>query len=383
MKLNKNKIIVSALALAIGGSLAGSVGSTIAWYQYSTRANVSFLGQASGISGNLQMRFVGEANTAWRTRITYTEIENKLIAGGYLNEKKVTPMTFGAMDKDADIPMDGATTPAPLGYIQPAFGVANMSQWTKATKKHYAQFELELRYNERDGVLDTNDNDEANVQKDVYLSKLLIQEDYTNTSADKEDLSDAVRVHIHAYKSTDEANTKVNKLISKTGGTTATSGKLDLDGLDGNDKAYTGTDDGAEFGFGNGTSLEDVVYGSGVQTAYAANENVINNHKYLDANGDEQTETTYPALVTSNGNELKNLKYNDGTNDVDKRIGNTEAGEDAYLRVRVTIWVEGWQKLSDHATPTANYSSIWNAAQYANSKFNVGIQFAVQDAFAE
>ena len=72
MKFSKNKIIVSALALAIGASLAGSVGSTIAWYQYSTRANVSFLGQASGISGNLQMRFKGEDDSKWRTKITYT-----------------------------------------------------------------------------------------------------------------------------------------------------------------------------------------------------------------------------------------------------------------------------------------------------------------------
>ena len=75
MKLNKNKIIVSALALAIAGSLVGSVGGTIAWYQYSTRANVSFLGQASGVSGNLQMRFAGEDGTKWRTRITKEEME--------------------------------------------------------------------------------------------------------------------------------------------------------------------------------------------------------------------------------------------------------------------------------------------------------------------
>ena len=81
MKLNKNKIIVSALALAIGGSLAGSVGSTIAWYQYSTRANVSFLGQASGISGNLQMRFAGEGANAWRTRITKEEMANNMVGG--------------------------------------------------------------------------------------------------------------------------------------------------------------------------------------------------------------------------------------------------------------------------------------------------------------
>ena len=386
MKFNKNKIVVSALALAIGTSLAGSIGSTIAWYQYSTRANVSFLGQASGISGNLQMRFANDdsAGNTWRTRITYTELEAKLIANGYLNDKKVTPMTFGAMDKDADIPMDGAATPAPLGYVQPIFGVSDMSKWAKANKKHYAQFELELRYNERDGVKEgTPEADEKNVEKDVYLSKLLIQEDYTNAAAEKEDLSEAVRVHVHAYKSDDEANTKVNKLISKNGGTTATSGKLDLDGENGVDKIYVGTDEGAEFGFGDGTTEETVIYGAGVQTAYAAHNAVVDNHKYLDANEAEQTETTYPALVTSDGNELKDLKYNNGTADVDKKIGKVEAGEDAYLRVRVTIWVEGWQKLSDHATPTAHYNAIWNATQYANSKFDIGIQFAVQDAFAE
>ena len=99
MKLNKNKIIVSALALAIGGSLAGSVGSTVAWYQYSTRANVSYVGEASGVSSNLQMRFVGEADTAWRTRITWQEMNTKLGDG-----MKIVPMTFGALGKDAELP---------------------------------------------------------------------------------------------------------------------------------------------------------------------------------------------------------------------------------------------------------------------------------------
>ena len=386
MKFNKNKIVVSALALAIGTSLAGSIGSTIAWYQYSTRANVSFLGQASGISGNLQMRFANDdsAGNTWRTRITYTEIENKLIAGGYLNDKKVTPMTFGAMDKDDDIPMDSAATPAPLGYVQPIFGVADMSKWAKASKKHYAQFELELRYNERDGVKEGNpEADEKNVAKDVYISKLLIQEDYTNEAAEKEDLSEAVRVHIHAYKSDDEANTKQNRLISKNGGTTVTNGKLDLDGDGADDKAYSGTDDGAEFGFGQGTTEGFITYGNGAQVSYAAAEEVNNNHKYLDAAEEEQTETTYPVLVKSDGNALTDLKYTGASGEVDKKIGSVVEGEEAYLRVKVTIWVEGWQKLSDYATPTAHYKAIWNAAQYANSKFNVGIQFAVQDAFAE
>ncbi len=376
MKFSKNKIIVSALALAIGASLAGSVGSTIAWYQYSTRANVSFLGQASGISGNLQMRFKDEGDDAWRTRITYTELETKLVAGGYLNDKKVTPMTFGAMSKDDDLPENG--------YIQPYYGVADMTKWAKASKKHYAQFELELRYNERDGIEEgTPAKDEKNVAKDVYLSKLLIQEDYTNEAAEKEDLSDAVRVHIHAYKSDDEEHTKLNKLISKQGGTAVTCGKLDLDGDGANDKVYTGTDAGAEFGFGQGTTENEITYGSGLQTSYSANTAITENHSYLDAFEHPQTETTYPALVSSDGNKLTDLTYNNGTSNVDKKIGSVVEGDEAFLRVRVTIWVEGWQKLSDHATPTANYKAIWNAAQYADSKFDVGIQFAVQDAFAE
>ena len=373
MKLNKNKIIVSALALVIGTSLAGSVTGTLAWYQYSTRANVSFLGESSGISGNLQMRFSDEdSDDAWRTRITYTELQTKLAAGGYALNEKVTPMTFGALDKDAALPEKA--------YVQPIAGVANMASWIEASKKHYAQFELDLRYEERDGIKENN-VDGKNVVKDVYLSKLLIQEDYTNAAAEKKDLSSAVRVHIHAYKSTDEANTKVDKLISKEGGTTATSGKLNLynNANGAYDQAYTGN----EFGFGEGNQLQDIVYGSGVQTAYAANSAVVDNHKYFDANGQEQTETTYPALTGNNGNKLTDLKYTGASGEVDKKIGSVVAAADGFLRVKVTIWVEGWQKLSDYATPTANYSAIWNELKYINSKFNVGIQFAVQDTLAE
>ncbi len=371
MKLNKNKIIVSALALAIGGSLVGSVGSTIAWYQYSTRANVSFLGDASGISGNLQMRFSDEDNDAWRTKITYTELNAKLAAGHYA--EKIVPMTYGEMDKDADIKENA--------YIQPTYGIGDMAKWAKADKKHYAQFELDLRYVERDGEKQ-NGVDEKNVAKDLYLSKLLIQEDYKNADNEKKDLSDAVRVHIHTYKSDDEANTKQNRLISKQGGTTVTCGKLDLDGDTLPDKAYSGAADGAEFGFGENTAESFVIYGEGAQTSYATSAAINASHKYLDADEVEQTDTAYPALVNSENNKLTDLKYNDGNADVDKKIGSLVAGSEAFLRVRITIWVEGWQKLSDYGNP-AKYSAIWDEVKYIGSQFDVGIQFAVQDAFAE
>jgi len=342
MKLNKNKIIVSALTLAIGGSLAGSVGSTIAWYQYSTRANVSFLGQASGISSNLQMRFVSEADdaTAWRTRITYEDLE------GEIGNFKPVPMTFGALGKDAALPAKGR--------IQPAPGVGSMAKWGEAeANKHYAQFQLQLRNINREG--DTAAND----AQDVYLSKLLIQEDAKN-GATKEDLSDAIRVHISA----NGGATPINKLISNKGGNTKTSGKLDIDGDGADDQAYP---EGDEFGFGytgdTRNQLADVIYGD-------ENTNGLADEVQSSYIASYSSAATNPVLVYSENNKL----YEDDTKaelTTAKSIGKTIASESSYLTVTVTIWVEGWQEFNDNA--------IWNASEYVNSKFNVGIQFAVQD----
>ena len=398
--LNKNKIVVSALALAIGASLVGSVSGTIAWYQYSTRANVSFIGKSGGFSGNLQMRFVSEASNdnAWRTRITWQEMNNELAATGYAT--KIVPMTFGGMDKDAAFSNNG--------YIQPRLGVANMTKWYTAKKANYAQFELQLRYNERDGVAEGDPAvDAKNVAKDVYLTNLLIQQDANNGT--KDDLSNAVRVHI---KSTDGTNV-TNKLISNLGKDIATKGKLDLDGDGKLDQAYP--DENDEFGFdyvrddsgsmiydnsSNPTrvGLTDVVYGEDNdnsteerQYSYNAKENkAVQGVKYTQEECNEyntaqglsagdagfrtiddwKTEPVYPALVYSENNYLYNDSTKASTPDVSKSIGKTVVGSSDYLTVTVTIWVEGWQPLDG--------SAIWDT-KYINSSFNVGIQFAVQD----
>ena len=350
MKLNKNKIIVSALALAIGGSLAGSVGSTIAWYQYSTRANVSYVGEASGVSSNLQMRFVSEAadSTAWRTRITWQEMNAELGQGMH-----IVPMTFGALGKDAALPEDANHNP--LGYVQPAPGVGNMANWDKATDRNYAQFKLQLRNINREGEQAVND------AQDVFLSQLVLQKDVKNPQG-KEDISAALRVHIAA----DDGSSVKNKLISKNGGNVNTSGKLDIDGDGEDDQAYP---EGDEFGFGyvdetNRNVLKDVYYGDEnanetadeIQTAYAAS--------WLST-------ATNPALVYSDNNKLYDDENKADEPAAAKAIGKTVAGDSSYLTVTVTIWVEGWQTFNDKA--------IWDATKYIDSKFNVGIQFAVQD----
>ena len=45
MKKNLSKVIVPTLAIAIGAAIAGSISGTVAWYQYSTRVNVAYLGK--------------------------------------------------------------------------------------------------------------------------------------------------------------------------------------------------------------------------------------------------------------------------------------------------------------------------------------------------
>lgn len=389
--LNKNKIIVSALALAIGASLAGSVSGTIAWYQYSTRANVSFIGQSGGFSGNLQMRFVSEASkenpdTYWRTRITWQEMNAELASHLAANETmKIVPMTFGALDKDQALPTDG--------YTQPRPGERDMTKWVKATNKNYAQFQLQLRYNERDGELENN-VDAKNVEKDVYLTKLLIQQDANN--GQKGDLTDAIRVHV----ASSYGNQSKNRLISSLGKEVATKGVLDIDGDGHNDQTYPEND---EFGFGydnqgNRNTLSDVIYGDDlddsteeIQRSYKATAtDSVTGVKYTDeeiaeaqqanpdfdkTTDDWKVEPVYPGIVYSENNRLFNDSTKQYTPVPSKAIGTTVAGSDSYLTVTVTIWVEGWQKLDNSET------AIWDT-KYIDSSFNVGIQFAVQDELA-
>ena len=390
MKLNKNKIVVSALALAIGTSLAGSIGSTIAWYQYSTRANVSYLGTSAGASGNLQLRIANysNANNVWADRLTIQQIDTYLASVS--RGQKVQPITFGAMGKDDTLPNKC--------YVNPVPGKGPYAQWTEAGITNYVQIPLELRYNERDGVKE-NDIDDKEVEKDVYLSKLLIKGDYTNAANDKKDLSNAIRVHISSYQSNDNsdghADTLKNKLISNIGGTTFTSAKLDLDDDGRIDRAYTLNTEEGEFGFGEGNSYEEITYGEGVQTSYANAINVVENKvtHHNQTNNEEIKEDVLPSIVKTvdNSFEIQELEYSYNSVDhISKSIGKlvaneTNAQEHHYLNVVVTIWVEGWQEfLAEKEQPTDpdKYESIWDGG-YIDSKFDIGIQFAVQDAFAE
>ena len=401
MKNSLAKIVVPTLAICLGAALVGSISGTVAWYQYSTRASTAYLGTSAGTSGNLKLRIKG-SNT-WLNSLTHEDIKSYL--EGLNLGQNIIPITAGNINEDAalnKIGGTGADKDLPKFYKNPVRSFSEnvpytSESWLKADQSMYVSIPLELCFIEFDGVK-TNDEDKAYLEKDVYISDLLIQEDWQNTkdTNDYKDLSSAVRVHISSYRDDDDseghADSAFNRLISKDGGSILTKGYLDLDGDNIDDAITTGNDAGAAYGFGNNNQSKKVVYGEGVQTAYKAATEGVGSHSYKELDNSDVDDPIYPAVVKSVGSSIV-LDETDfeftktGAAEVTKKsIGHTiayekgDAGfESQYLNVVLTIWLEGWQTLPapTQADPDA-VSAIWNAADYIGSMFDVGITFAVQ-----
>lgn len=408
MKTRFNKIVVPTLAIAIGAAIVGSISGTVAWYQYSTRVSTAYLGTSAGTAGNLKLR-IKDSGGEWLNSLTKEDIATYLQGEGV--GQNIIPITAGAMGADDAIAMynaaaNPATDPAdmkPLFYKNPIRGFderVEYNSWIKADNSMFVQIPLEVAFIEYDGVK-KGEEDKEYLEKDVYISDLLIQEDWQNNSDPenlKKDLSSAIRVHVSSRQLDKDDNIiagsdEFDRLVSKNGGSILTEGYLDLDGDD-RDDTFVDGDDGAKYGFGNSASIaantKKVVYGDGVQTAYVAGKDIVEDSSYKNLDGDDVNEDIYPAVVKSVGNSMV-LDENDFTfagasGDVSKCIGKTigydktDANwEQDYLNVTLTIWLEGWQLLPAPIPSDANrMSSIWNAADYIGSMFDVGIQFAVQ-----
>lgn len=412
MKLDMKKIVVPALAICVGAAVAGSVSGTVAWYQYSTRASTAYLGTTAGTAGNLKLRIKGSntsTNDGWVNSLTKEDI------AAYLEGKSVgqniIPITGSNLGPDSAIKTYNAAAAneepnhKPLFFKNPIRSFEervdyDSNSWLKADESMYVQIPLEVAFIEFDGVK-KGEEDKEYLSKDVFLSDLLIQEDYKNNADPqniKKDLSDAIRVHISTFEEDASGNrtNEFNRLISKNGGSILTEGYLDLDG-DAKDDTYVNSNDrGAAYGFGDSASLaantKKVIYGEGKQEAYSAEtEQKDGSYRELDADSDT-AEKVYPAVVKSVNNSMvldeTDFEYTKtgASSATKKSIGKTVGydktsanWEQNYLNVVITIWLEGWQTLPAPTQEDPNaVSSIWNAADYIGSMFDVGIQFAVQ-----
>ena len=239
-------------------------------------------------------------------------------------------------------------------YGYPEAGHPTLPEWTKATKGiEYVQYDIYLRAVQSSGA----SNGEL-VAKKVYISDMVL-DDATENKA----VAEALRVHLNV-----DGGKKI--LISKTGIVEDTTtdptnpyyglpmfGNLDLDGDGYDDKVG-----GYEWTTGRDTL---VTYGT---------------------NGTYQT-TTGMADIVAPRNAQGNIVKGDTETDehfAAKEICTTPDGTDSSVtsqKITVTVWLEGWHKFMNSATPSQE-SAIWESVKTAAASVRVGMTFDVgKDAF--
>lgn len=368
MKIKKKSIIIPAFTLLIGASIAGSVTGTVAWYQYSTRVNGALVGVSGGTSENLFMRIGSDGE--WSSRLTKEDIKAYLDLDTVDFNGELLPVTSGNM---------GKTDKLAKLYKNPIYGVQGKYEdvWLDADASSYIVLPLQLRYEERDGQKDTSGVDARNIAKDIYLSDLYIAGSASNEANEKMDLSSAIRFHISAYQDGATDAEKVNRLLSKNGGTTETHGSLDLDDDGSDDLLYGEGDRATKYGFTSNPNLNKIDYGFGSQVAFTGNSlQDLSNQAYYAADGEAKSDANVYSLIADNSTHpLDKTTY--GENDDSKSIGKTVESETEYLNVVLTIWLEGWQPLQKSSTDTSKVAS-WDIAKYLGSSFDVGFEFTAE-----
>lgn len=349
--MNKSKIIVSTLALAMGAALAGSVSGTVAWFQYSTRAQAAYIGTSAHCSEMLEVQATAVGgtpdSTKWKGELLANDVATAI---GSTSGTQLSPITSGALAKNAALASGNPAVMKDM-YANPIYQHFAYNTWEKATVANYAQFELHFR------VRDVNGENTAKLlEKDVYLTNVSIvslNAAGTAVAEDGNDLYKAIRVHI--------SSSSKNALLANDGAAAASAAdietvvgaKLDLnnDGKLDTTTAYSDWQTGTETIYGDNESDKQVAYNVNKASTFA----------------DDLVDPTFAgssAVVGDIGS-----------------FGKTSASED--FKVTVTIWIEGWQELGtpltvpSGVTDSANDAQVWDPATYIGKKFGVGMRFAV------
>ena len=287
MKVNQTKAIVACLGIAAAAAIAGSVSGTVAWFQYNTRVTAAYVGTSASTTSNLEIK-VGDGQ--YKQKLTSTDIGNYLT--GASNNAELHPVTLG-VDQDAD-----AALPNPLKfYSNPLYQYFEYGDWNVAPATAYVQLPLKVKY--------TSDAAGAVLSgRSVWLTDLTIQNHVGVTG----DLYKALRVHVSA------ANGDNHLFSSEASQAVTLGGALDL-----NNDGENDIDDSSRVHYDFVPAGTVGEYGN---DAYKLDSIAFS----------ELTAPTDNKGVLTGGDPL-------GATDVN--------GE---LAITVTIWLEGWQELTDGRT---------------------------------
>lgn len=317
MKTRKIKLAAIMLSSARGLAFIGSIGGTIAWYQYSTLATAAVSGSSAKCTENLQVAVGTGEGLSFKSSLTTNDISNYLkTTRADADKETVTvlkPVTTGNQDKNAEL--NGLKS-------NPVYQHGPYADWEDAVNTDYVTFPLTFRVLDIDG---NSSNTLLNRDSKLGLSDITIEgKDVAGNEAEgKTDISSAIRVHFSSKDGDDD----VNRLVSKTGVETVTHGPLDLNG-DGADDTM------AKYEWDNSSTVID--YGSA-----------------------DSKETSYSAAEMSTKEGINYTNY----------IGVIPANQ--TLTVNVTIFREGWQVLEGSTT------AIWDATKVIGANYRVGRSFEI------
>ena len=320
--MNK-KLLIPLFATVVGLSVVGGISGAVAWYQFNTRVNASFVGTSVADSGILQISSE-EAGTYGRDVYkTNSERNNKL-----------TPVTFGYGDtvagKNASLPSKA--------YCYPEAGVEDMEKWTEARKNYeYIQFDLYLKAQKISG------NSTTYSASDVYLSEMFL-----NSIESKPEIGRALRVHLAVFEDLSSQTPTRNFLISREGKTVDLHGNLDLDGNGQLDRkhgwAWETTDlENIENDLSN-NPLIDYGKGNNSQASWAMTTSATEDQLVAGQ------ETNYIVAPRYAGTETSTLQKGDLVHKLVGANANkicTTKTDGTPVKITVTVWVEGWALLKN------------------------------------
>lgn len=317
MKTRKIKLGAIMLSSARGLAFIGSIGGTIAWYQYSTLATAAVSGSSAKCTENLQVAVGTGEGLTFKSSLTTNDISNYLkTTRAEADKETVTvlkPVTAGNQERNATL--NGLKS-------NPVYQHGPYTDWEDAVNTDYVTFPLTFRVLDIDGK---NSNTLLNRDSKLGLSDITIEgKDVAGNEAEgKTDISSAIRVHF----SSKDGTADVNRLVSKTGVETVTHGHLDLNG----DRA---DDTMAKYEWDNNSTAIDYGSAGSKETSYSAAE-----------------------MSTKDGIDYTNY------------IGVIPANQ--TLTVNVTIFREGWQVLEGSTT------AIWDATKVIGANYRVGRSFEI------
>ncbi len=317
MKTRKIKLGAIMLSSARGLAFIGSIGGTIAWYQYSTLATAAVSGSSAKCTENLQVAVGTGEGLTFKSSLTTNDIANYLkTTRAEADQETVTvlkPVTAGNQERNAEL--NGLKS-------NPVYQHGPYTDWEDAVNTDYVTFPLTFRVLDIDG---NSSNTLLNRDSKLGLSDITIEgKDVAGNEAEgKTDISSAIRVHF----SSKDGNAEVNRLVSKDGGETVTHGPLDL----------------------NGDGVADTM----------AKYEWDNNSTAIDYGSSGSKETSYSAAEMSTKDGINYTNY----------IGVIPANQ--TLTVNVTIFREGWQVLEGSTT------AIWDATKVIGANYRVGRSFEI------